>query len=168
MIAADTSVVMKWFKARERHESESRDLRGRMERGEVKAAACEILSLEVVRGLKNAQNRRPDLGVTDVNIEDAFTCIEDMFRTKIVVECPVADVKALAKDVEVTLGLYMADALHLATALHLEADYLVVDDHHFLEPEVVDYAAARGVAIVDLPDLIAALGEAEAQEDQTG
>jgi hypothetical protein len=66
----------------------------------------------------------------------------------------------LAKDLELGLGLFMADALHLATALYLNASHLVVDDHHFLAPEVVSYAAGFGVRIVNLPDLIAELDAA--------
>ena len=65
--------------------------------------------------------------------------------------------KVLAKDLEVKLGLFMADAVHLASAIYLRVAYFVVDDHHFLEPAVMSYAASLGVQVLNLPDLIAAL-----------
>ena len=79
MFAIDTSVCMKWFKSGERHDTEAQDFRRRLERQEVEAAASTILSLEVVRGLKNAQRRHPTLGISDSAIEDAFDVVEGMF-----------------------------------------------------------------------------------------
>jgi hypothetical protein len=81
-----------------------------------------------------------------------------MFQTGILLECPVTDVKTRAKEIEVALGLFMADALHLATAVHLGASHFVTDDHHFLTPGVGAYAASAGLQVVNLPNLIAALG----------
>lgn len=157
MISIDTSICAKWFKPGERFEAEARDLRDRLERQEVEAAANEILSLEIVRGLKGLQARQPALGPTDAEIDTMFRAVEDMFRTGILLECPVAEVKEAAKELEISVGLFMADALHLATAIHLGADYFVADDHHLLHPAVVAYARGEGVQIVDLPGLIAAL-----------
>jgi predicted nucleic acid-binding protein len=65
VIAVDTSVCMKWFKGGERYEAEAQNLRHLVEKQEVDAIASEILSLEIVRGLKNAQVRQPSLGVAD-------------------------------------------------------------------------------------------------------
>ncbi len=157
MISIDTSICMKWFKGGERYEAEARDLRQRIERQEVEAAANEILSLEIVRGLKNAQVRQPSLGIVDADIEDAFSAVEGMFQTGILLECPVSNVKTQTKEIQMTLGLFMADALHLATAIYLGVAYFVVDDHHFLTPDVVNYAVGFGVKTVNLPALIAAL-----------
>jgi predicted nucleic acid-binding protein len=122
MIDIDTSVGMKWFKAGERYEAEAKELRQRMNRQDVFVVANEILSLEIVRGLKNAQVRQPDLGITDTEIEKAFGAVEGMFRTGLLLECLVSDVKPLAKDIEMQLGLFMADALHLATAVYLRVE----------------------------------------------
>ena len=157
MIAIDTSVAVKWFKPGERCESQALDLLSRFDGGEVEVAAAEILSLEVVRGLKNAQVRQPVLALTDERIGRASERLEGMFREGALLECPVAEVKALAKDLEIEISLYMADALHLATAIYLGATHFAVDDQHFLEPDVVKHAAGLGVEIVDLPRLIAAL-----------
>jgi hypothetical protein len=51
----------------------------------------------------------------------------------------------------------MADAIHLATALHIKAEYFAVDDQHFLAAEVVTYASGLNLKVLNLPDLIAAL-----------
>jgi predicted nucleic acid-binding protein len=157
VIALDASVCMKWFKGGERYEAEAQELRGRIAHQEIAAIANEILSLEIVRGLKNAQSRQPASGITNDDIEDAFRAVEGMFQTGILLECPVSEAKPQAKEIEIVLGLFMADAIHLATAVHLGADFLVVDDHHFLTAHVVNYAANRGVRVVDLPGLIVAL-----------
>ena len=62
MIAVDTSVCVKWFKAGERYESEAQALRQLIEAQQAEAVANEITSLEIVRGLKNAQLRQPSIG----------------------------------------------------------------------------------------------------------
>jgi len=157
VIAMDTSVAVKWFKPGERYEAEALDLGGRIDRSEVEAIANEIISLEIVRGLLQAQTREPHLGITDMQIENAFVRMETLLSVGNILECTVREVKTLAKDMEVKLGLFMADALHLATAVYMRVEYFVVDDHHFLSPDVVNYAVGFGVKIVNLPDLIAAL-----------
>jgi predicted nucleic acid-binding protein len=157
VIAVDTSVCVKWFKAGERYESEAQALRQLIEAQQAEAVANEITSLEIVRGLKNAQLRQPSIGISDAEIDDVFTLIEEMFRTGILLECPVTEVKVRAKDLEISLGLFMADALHLATAVHLQAEFFVTDDHHFLTPEVVGFAGRSGVKVLGLPDLMAAI-----------
>jgi predicted nucleic acid-binding protein len=160
MISIDTSVAVKWFKPGERYESEALDLLTRIDRGEVVATANEIISLEVVRALKNAQVRQPVLGITDARIHTAYQRIEDLFAGHALLECRVGDVKAVAKDAEMSLGLFMADAVHLATAIYLGVQYFVVDDRHFQAPPVLAHASSAQVRVVDLPTLIAALSAA--------
>ena len=157
MIGIDASVCIKWFKGGERYDAEAQVLRQRLERQEVDAVASEILSLEIARGLKKAQVQQPALGITNADIDAAFNVVEGMFQTGILLECPVTDVKIRAKEIEVGLGLFMADALHLATATHLGASHFVTDDHHFLTSAVAGYTASAGIRVVNLPDLIAAL-----------
>jgi predicted nucleic acid-binding protein len=158
VISIDASVCIKWFKSGERYDAEAQDLRLRLARQEVEAVASEIISLEIVRGLKKAQVQQPALGITDSDIDAAYSVVEGMFQTGILLECPVTDVKTRAKEIEVALGLFMADALHLATAAHLGASHFVTDDRHFLTPAVAAYVASAGLQVVNLPDLIAALG----------
>jgi predicted nucleic acid-binding protein len=160
VITLDTSVVMKWSKPGERYEAEARDLRQRIERGEIEAVLNETVSLELVRGLKRTQVQQPTLGITDLVINNAFNALADLVQRALLLEVPVSDVKVRAKEIIMTLGLFMADALQLATAVHLQTQYFVVDDRHFLTPPVQQYAAPFGVQVVNLPDLIAALGPA--------
>jgi predicted nucleic acid-binding protein len=157
VIGLDASVCVKWFKAGERFEAEAQDLRQRLQRQEAEAAACEILSLEVARGLKNAQIKQPSLGITNADIESAFNVVEGMFQTGILLQCPVSEVRIVAKDLEINLGLYVADALHLATAINRRVSHFVTDDQHFLVSGLVNYAAGLGLRIVNLPDLMLAL-----------
>jgi predicted nucleic acid-binding protein len=157
VIGLDASVCVKWFKAGERFEADAQDLRQRLQSHEVEAAACEILSLEIVRGLKNAQSRQPSLGITNADIESAFNAVESMFQTEILLQCPVSGVRTVAKDLEVGLGLYVADALHLAAAISRRASHFVTDDQHFFVSDVVNYAAGLGLRIVNLPDIMLAL-----------
>jgi hypothetical protein len=80
-----------------------------------------------------------------------------MFIGGAMLQCYVREVKTRAKDIEMSLGLFMADAVHLATATDMSVQYFEVDDHHFFAPDVQNYAAGFGVRVVNLPDLIAAL-----------
>ncbi|HXG12839.1 MAG TPA: type II toxin-antitoxin system VapC family toxin [Gemmataceae bacterium] len=156
----DTSVAVKWFKPGERYEAEALDLIDRIDRSEVEAVASEIVTLEVVRALKNAQVQQPALGITDARIRLASGRLEGMFASGALLQSFVREVKPQAIEIELALGLFMADAVHLATAVYVPVQYLVVDDRHFLTPDVITYAAGFGVQVVNLPDLIAALNAA--------
>jgi predicted nucleic acid-binding protein len=157
MVALDTSIAVKWFKPGEPHEAEALDLCGRIDRGEVEGAANEIISLEIVRGLVRTLNQTPQLGLAESDIEAAFARMEALLSVGNILECGVREVKGQAKDLEIRLGLYAADALHLATAIHLGAAHFVTDDHHLLRDGVVKHAASCGVAVVNLPGLLSAL-----------
>lgn len=63
----------------------------------------------------------------------------------------------IAVDTSVAVKWFKPGECIETEALDLGAEFFVVDDHHFLAPEVVNYAARSGVRIVNLPDLIAAL-----------
>lgn len=157
MIVVGSSVAVKWYKPGERFESEALDLHTRLSVAEVEAAACEILSLEVVRALKRTQIEEPHRRISDDSIGEAYENLEDLFRQGWLLECSVHEVKPLAKTLQLEVGLFMADALHAATALHLNAEFLVPDDRHLLGPEPLRYLAGRGLKAVNLPDLLAAL-----------
>lgn len=157
MIALDASVAVKWFKPGERFEAEAQKLLELLGDFRVEALANEWLSLEVVRGLKRAQREVSALAICDEDIHAAYKALETLFRSGALLEIPVSDVKILAKNAEIGLGLYAADALHLATAVHLGARWLVTDDDHLLADPVRQYAAAAGVAIVNPAEMMAQL-----------
>ena len=157
MIALDASVVVKWFKPHERFEAEAQSLLNLIGSFKVEALASEWLSLEVVRGLKRAQQEVPALAISDEDIHAAYEAIETLFRSGALLEVPVSEVKTLTKNAEIALGLYAADALHLATAIYLGARWLVTDDSHLLSVPVQEYASASGVAIVNPAEVMAQL-----------
>lgn len=157
MIVLDASVVVKWFKAEERYGAEAERLLDLISGFGVEAVANEWLPLEVVRGLKRAQAQSPEHALGDEDIRQAYEAIETLFRTAAIREVSVREVKDLAKDAQITLGLYAADAVHLATALERKATWLVTDDHHLLSQRVRAYATAAGVAVADLPTLLSHL-----------
>ncbi|MBI3921070.1 MAG: type II toxin-antitoxin system VapC family toxin [Armatimonadetes bacterium] len=157
MIALDASVAVKWFKPGERFQAEAEELLNLLSGFRIEAIGSEWLPLEVVRGLKRAQQEVPDLAIEDSDIHAAYDAIVALHRCGALLEVPVGEVRALAKNAEISLGLYAADAVHLATAVHLGARLLVTDDHHLLSPLVKAYAAPSGVAVVDPQDAVAAL-----------
>jgi hypothetical protein len=65
VIGIDASVCIKWFKSGERYDAEAQILRQTLARQEVEAVANEIVSLEIVRGLKRAQVQQPSLALTN-------------------------------------------------------------------------------------------------------
>ena len=157
MIALDTTVVVKWFKPQERFAAEAHQLLELIGDFKVEAVANEWLSLEVVRGLKRAQQEVPAHAVRDEDIHAAYEALETLFRSGALLEIPVSEVKILTKNAEIVLGLYAADALHLATAIHLGARWLVTDDRHLLAAPVRQYALAAGVTIVNPAEVLAQL-----------
>jgi len=152
MIVLDASVVVKWFKPQERFAAEAQWLLEQIGAFRIEAAASEWLSLEVVRGLKRAQQELPEGAILDDDIHAAYNALESLFRSGALLEIPVSEVKMLTKNAEIALGLYAADALHLATAIYLGARWLVTDDHHLLTDRVRHYAMDAGVRVVTLPE----------------
>jgi predicted nucleic acid-binding protein len=87
MIEVNSSVAVKWFKPGERFKAEALDLLKRIDQGTAEAAANEIVGLEIVRALKNAQTRFPALAITDTRIEQAYARIEKLFTSGVLLEC---------------------------------------------------------------------------------
>ncbi len=147
MIVLDASVVVKWFKPQERFAAEAQWLLEQIGAFRIEAAASEWISLEVVRGLKRAQREIPTCAISDEDIHAAYGALEALFRSGALREIPVSEVKIPTKNAEIALGLYAADALHLATAIYLGARLLVTDDHHLLAEPVRQYAQMAGVRV---------------------
>ncbi len=107
--------------------------------------ASEWLVLEVVRALVKA-------GYSKGNIEGAYAALTEFFDLEFIKRVPVSKVMPHSKDIEISLGLYAADAVHLATALHASAEILLTEDRHLLSEKVRDYSKKRGLVILTLKE----------------
>lgn len=150
-ITLDASVAVKWFKEREeKYLKEANKLLDLIVDFEVYVYASEWISLEVVRGLKKAQIK--GLEISNKKIEGAYRCIEDFFLSDAIIGINVSSVKDLAKTLEIKLGLYAADSVHLATAIITESEYLVTQDRHLLKENVKKFAKKHKVETISLHD----------------
>lgn len=156
MIYFDASVAVKWFKKGERYEKEAMNLLTKIIALDIDVASSEWTSIEIVRGLKRAQNKG-EMNITDTRIEEVFQEIEDLFETKTAQMITVSQVKTKAKECEIKLSLSAADAIHLASAIEIQAKYLVTDDDHLLKESAKNYASVYNLSIITLPEVDAFL-----------
>ncbi|PKP57294.1 MAG: hypothetical protein CVT89_04735 [Candidatus Altiarchaeales archaeon HGW-Altiarchaeales-2] len=146
MIYLDASVVVKWFKKGEEFENESLELYNKIERFEIEACASEWMVLEVVRALVKA-------GASKKKIDDDFQTLTDLFNINAVQRFSVLPVLSLAKNIEYELNMYVADAVHLATAIISGSSILLSEDEHFYKQNVKDYAKKFGLEIKKLKEI---------------
>ncbi len=145
MIALDASVVVKWFKEGEEHGDAAMTLLESVKDMETVCVASEWLVLEVIRALVKA-------GYSKGNIAGAYEALTEFFDLEFIKMVPVSKVIPHSKDLEISLGLYAADAVHLATALHASAEILLTEDRHLLSEKVRDYSKKRGLTILTLKE----------------
>jgi len=125
----DASVVVKWFKKDELHNKEADELFQRIRDAEAEYVASEWILLEVTRGLVKA-------GVNKEEVEEAYKILSQLSHLGAVKLIPVTQTLKLAKDLEIELDLYAADAVHLATAIITESNVLWSEDEHLHKSRV--------------------------------
>ena len=151
MIVVDASVVVKWFKQDEDFIREASMLKEMIIRYEIDVCAPELLSLEVIRGIKKVQNR---LKLTDDEVREIFQSIEDMFDSFAIRPVHVSQLKHLSAKVMIDTGLYMADSIYVACGILNAPCTLVTDDRrHMLRAGVKTYAQKFDVKIIGLSEL---------------
>jgi predicted nucleic acid-binding protein len=143
--ALDASVVIKWFKKGEEHESEALRLRDSILSSKISALTSEWLLLEVVRALVK-------VNYPDEKIEEAFATLKEITSLGFIESVAVGKVLEKAKEMEVRLSLFASDSIYLATALSYNA-VLVTEDRHLLKKEVSDYAKDAGIKIMSLKEI---------------
>lgn len=155
IICLDASIVIKWFKPEEKYSKEAMQLLEVITQFKIDCVANEWISLEIVRGLRKAQLMNKKLKITIEDIEDAYKSIEDLFELLAIQKVSVGRVKNLAKDLELFLNLYPADAVHLATAIETGfVEFFVTADKHLLKEKVKRFALKEGIKIINLKELI--------------
>ena len=116
---------------------------------ELEAASSEWLSLEVARGLRKDKDA---LGLSDADILDAYSSIEDLFTSTALKQIKVSDVKDVAGKIIVEQNLYAADSIYLASAVISASDVILSEDEHLHKEKVRKYARNRGIEIMKLKD----------------
>jgi len=144
--ALDASVVAKWFKKGEEHESEALALRDRILGSKIAALTSEWLILEVVRALVKVNYPRE-------KIEEAYSTLRETTYLGFIEAVPIGLTIEKAKEIEIALSLFASDSVYLATAI-LKNAALVTEDKHLLKKDVVEYAQKEGIRIVSLRDQI--------------
>jgi len=145
MECLDASVVVKWFKSDEADRNDALELFHKAVKTNGKYVASEWLILEVVRALvKN--------GISAQDIEEDYRIIKRLLERGAIKTLPVTEVLELAKDIQIRLHLYAADAVHLATAISTGSSVRWTEDDHLRKKSVKEYAAGYGLAVKRLEE----------------
>lgn len=89
--------------------------------------------LEITRGIKKRENQ-DELSSTEADqlqlfIDTDLKSLEN--KKKLILEQVTSENLQLAKRIIKDYNMYASDALHLATALNLNCEVILVDDYHF-------------------------------------
>lgn len=144
-LALDSSIVVKWFKKGEEFEREALKLKEEVLSSDVSISACELMHLEVCRGLVKA-------GYSEQKVDEAYLALKEMSDFGFLRLVPVKDLKDKAKELIVKLNLYVADAVSLAVAFTSHVN-LVTEDRHLLKQEVKDSLEKEGLKTIRLKEL---------------
>jgi len=144
-LALDSSIVVKWFKKGEEFEREALRLKEEVLSSAVNMQACELMHLEICRGLVKA-------GYPEQKVDEAYLALKEMSDFGFLMLVPVTDLKDKAKELILKLNLYMADAISLAVAFISHVD-LVTEDRHLLKQEVKVFLEKEGLKTIRLKEL---------------
>jgi len=128
----DASVVVKWFKEDEPGKDKARKLYERI----VDMDACFITSewslLEVTRALCKSGYKMDE-------IKEANEVLRGFMSSGALKMPPVSPSIGLAQKLEMELGLYASDAVHLATSINTSSSILWSEDQHHHKDKVKKY-----------------------------
>jgi len=144
-MAADSSIIVKWFKRGEEFEEEALRLRDDTLSGAVRLIISEWVYLEVVRALVK-------VGLPDEKIKEAYETLREMSELGFIEAIPISRLLDEAKKLEIRLRLYASDAVNLASALLNSIDILT-EDRHLLRGSVRSFMEERGLKILQLKEL---------------
>ncbi len=141
----DSSVLVKWFKRGEEREEEALRLRDDVLDQRFRALVPELGPLEVCRGLVKA-------GLPREKVLRAHATLEEMERLGLLEVVPAGEARREVPALLCELGLFVSDALVLASSLIRRAD-LITEDSHLLAGRVRRFAGERGVRVLGLAEL---------------
>ncbi len=141
-IGVDSSVIVKWFKSGESKERLALRLRSEVLSGETVVLSSELMPLEVCRALVK-------VGYPKDKVAEAYSTLEEMDRLGYIELVPVSSIRHSAADLLAALGLYMADAIGLATAIS-NSVALLTEDRHLRKKSVMAFAKRAGLRVLNL------------------
>ncbi|MBS7656218.1 PIN domain-containing protein [Candidatus Bathyarchaeota archaeon] len=141
-LAVDSSIIVKWFKKGEEFEKEALKLRDDILKGTVTIVISEWIYLEVVRALVKS-------GFPDKKITQAYITLKDMVELGFIKAMPISNLLDKAKELEISLKLYAADAVNLAPSLIRSIDMLS-EDKHLLRDSVKEFMKSFKLRILKL------------------
>ncbi len=143
-VAADSCVIVKWFKEGEGSQEEALRLRDEVLSGSLSLVISEWVYLEVARGLSK-------VGYPKDRVLKALEVLRKMVDLGFFDLVPVSSVLEQAVRFIIELNMYDSDAVTLASALVRGVD-LVSEDRHLLRDRVREAAGKRGIRILSLKE----------------
>ena len=143
----DTSIIVKWFKEEdETYRNEALKLRDRIINFESEFVMSYYGLLELIRAMVKHNYPKE-------SIEEAFQSINDLYEIDGLKNVRMEDVLFLVKEIEIELGLYASDALHLASAINHSCKIFWSEDQHHLKNKTKNYMQKFGVEIKSLKEI---------------
>ena len=143
-IAADSCVIVKWFKGGEGSQEEALRLRDDVLSGSLSLIVSEWVYLEVIRGLSKVSYPRD-------KVSKAGKVLMEMADLGFLDVVPISSVLEESMNLIMDLNLYASDAVTLASALIKRVD-LLSEDRHLLKDRVREAASERGIRILSLKE----------------
>ncbi len=142
----DTSVIVKWFRREEEYHKESLRILDRVTNFDTRFIMSRYGLLELIRALvKN--------GFPEKEILEAFQVVKGLYNTGALEDVELENILEYARDIEVKLGLYASDSLHLATALYCRCNTIWSMDKHFFKTETRNYLKRYGIQVKHLSEI---------------
>lgn len=144
VLGLDSSVMVKWFKKGENQEKEALKLRDDVLAGIVAPIISEWVYLELVRALVKAEYPK-------VKIKQAYETLREMTDLGFIRAVSISSLLDKAKDLEVELRLYAADAVNLSVAV-LNSVNLLTENRHLLQKSTKNFMEKLGLKIMKLEE----------------